>query len=200
MSTRRLSNKDYLELYLAGSSDSVGKVLLPHESEAVEKAVEKQRNAYNEVIEQKKSVSGGDDWHDGAFVATDNEAKIIGQQMSAISPYIGAVVVDYPDTEETRASIGSRVLVNQDGYSFPVDVVGFKPGYPEGVTSEEFEDEVTGISPDSPLAGSILGKKVGFEGAFHNAGSDIKVKIERIDQSAIKQYFMREVQVIERED
>lgn len=79
MSTRRLSNKDYLELYLAGSSDSVGKVLLPHESEAVEKAVEKQRNAYNEVIEQKKSVSGGDDWHDGAFIATDNEAKIIGQ-------------------------------------------------------------------------------------------------------------------------
>ena len=200
MSIQKLSNKEYLELYLADSVNTVGKALLPHESNAVEKAVEKQRNAYNEVIEQKKSVSGGDDWHDGAFVATDNEAKIIGQQMSAISPYIGAVVVDYPDTEETRASIGSRILVNQGGYSFPVDVVGFRSGYPEGVTSEEFEDEVMGISPDSPLAGAILGKTVGFEGTFHNAGSDIQVKIERIDQSAVKQYFMREVQVIEIED
>ena len=86
MSIQKLSNKEYLELYLADSGNTVGKALLPHESNAVEKAVEKQRNAYNEVIEQKKSVSGGDDWHDGAFVATDNEAKIIGQQMSAISP------------------------------------------------------------------------------------------------------------------
>ncbi len=200
MKPRILSNKEYLDLYLAGDIDSVGKVLLPHESEAVEKAIEKQRNAYNEVIEQKKSVSGGDDWHDGAFIATDNEAKIIGQQMSAISPYVGAVVIEYPDPGEPRATIGSRVLVNQGGYSFPVDVVGFRSGYPEGVTSEGFEDEVMGISPDSPLARTMLGQTVGFEGMLHNAGSDIRVKIERIDQSAVKQYFMRKVQVIKVED
>lgn len=200
MNFRRLTNKDYLELCLVDSSNSVGKALLPHENEAVEKAIKKQKNAFDEVIKQKKSVTGGDDWHDGAFVATDNEAKIIGQQMSAIRPYIGATIVDYPEVEEARVSLGSRVLINQINHSFYVDIVGFRSGYPEGITVEGSEDEVIGISPDSPLAGVVLGKTVGFEGILHNAENDIQVKIESIDQSAIKKYFMREVQLIQTED
>lgn len=197
--SQQISNKEFLELY-SDESDSLSKFLLPHERDAVEKSVEKQKNAFREVIEQKKSVTGGDDWHDGAFTATDNEAKIIGQQMSALSPFIGAIVVDYPEPEESRASIGSRVVINQNGYSFAVDVVGFISGYPDKVISDEFEDEIMGISPESPIAKVIIGKEQGFEGEFYNSGNVIQVKIERIDQSAIKNYFLNEVQLFEVEE
>ncbi len=197
MRIHEVTNQEYLRLYLAQSEDLPGRVLLPHESRAVEAAVEKQREAFEKVIEQKVEVTGGDDWHDGAFRATDNEAKIIGQQMSAIGPYIGATIIGYPKQEETRVTLGSRVTINQDGYSFPIDIVGFRAGYPTDVLNDEFEDEVTGMSPDSPLARLILGNEVGFEGTFTNDHRELSVKIEGINQRAVMDYFMNEVQIIE---
>ena len=198
MNARTFSNKEYLELFLSGKSNSVGKVLLPHEKEAVEKAAKKQKNTYTDVVEQTKPESGGDDRRGVAFATTDKEAKTIGLQMAVISPYIGATVVEYPVPGESRATLGSRVLVNQNGYSFPIDIVSFRWGYPDDVTSAEFEDEVMGISPDAPLAAVILGKTVGFEGLLHIAGSDdLQVTIENIDQMAIQLHFMPEVQIIE---
>lgn len=198
MSVQRVPNHEYLRLYLAThGQEAYERVLLPHESQAVDEAVKKQREAFDEVIEQKIEVTGGDDWHDGAFRATDNEAKIIGQQMTAIRPYIGAPVIDYPEPHETRVTIGSRVAINQNGYTFPIDIIGFRAGYPLDVVSDDFEDEVTGMSPESPLARLIMGQEIGFAGTFESDHREMLVKVEGIDQTAIRDYFMHDVQIIQ---
>jgi len=191
-----LTNTEYLELYLAHDLDMPTNVLLPHEGRLVDNAVATQRGIYNRLIEAKIDVTGGDDWHDGAFRATDNDAKIVSQQMSSIAPYIGAPIVGYPDISEARATIGSRIVVSQGEYTYPIDIVGFRSGYPSDVKAEEFDDEVVGMSPDSPLARVLLGNVVGFSTDFEAGGRSMKVSIERIDQSAIMNYFMENVSVI----
>jgi len=197
MTNHEMTNQEYLKFYLTKSEELPDRILLPHERLAVENAINKQREAFEVVIEQKIEVTGGDDWHDGAFRATDNEAKIIGQQMSAISLYIGATAIGYPNLDETRVTLGSRVAINQDGFLFPIDIVGFRAGYPSNVMSDEYDDEVTGVSPDSPLAQLIMGQEVGFKGTFTNHYQDLAVEVQTIDQRAVMDYFTKETHEIQ---
>lgn len=188
----QISNIEYLDRFLENPNEQGFNVLLPHEGAYVDAAVDQQRRIFDKIIEAKIEVTGGDDWHDGAFRATDNEAKIVSQQMSAISPYIGAPIVGYPNESEKRATLGSRLVVSQNGFVYPVDIIGFRAGYPEGVTEPGYDDEVVGMSPESPLAKTLLGQCVGFEAQIEMAGRPMKVTIEHINQIAVKGFFMQE--------
>lgn len=185
-----MSNEVFLEQYLSSDDKLNYHVLLPHEKTAVDLAVARQRNAYDEVIEQKIQVSGGDDWHDGAFVATDNQAKVIGTRMSAIAPYLGATIVDYPLPSESRVTLGSRVLVNQRGYSFPLDIVGFREGHPEDLLMDNCEEDVLPVSPSSPIASAIIGLAVGDSATYEGGAGKLEVIVAKIDQLVIKNTFV----------
>lgn len=184
-----LSPEEFLNLVLSKKNSPDDRYLLPHEKQAVEAAYDDQASAYQKIVDAKVSVSGGDDWHDGAFRATDNEAKIISARSAAIAPFLGAVAVAYPDESETRVTLGSRTTINQNGYSFPVDLVGFRNAYPREVIEQESSEEVTAVSPESPLGGAILGKEVGQEAEYVNNGRRMKVVIERINQTAVREFF-----------
>lgn len=197
MERKFIKSTEYLKGYLEGGLDLPGYVLLPHEGAAVDRAVAKQSQAFEEVVKQKIEVSGGDDWHDGAFRATDNEAKIVSQQMSAIAPFIGAVVVEYPDVSETRATLGSRLTIVQNGFTYPADIVGFRAGYPENIIDEQTGEEVVAISPESPLARSVIGMRAGEDTIFSNGGRDMNITVATIDQLAVKSYFTDHLPTLE---
>lgn len=186
------SNSEYLELTLNSTERTPDCVLLPHEQAEVDKAYQEQVDAFDHIIKEKVSVTGGDDWHDGAFRATDNEAKIVAEKTAALAPFLGAVVVSYPEATEKRVSLGSRAMITQNGYSFPVDVVGFRKAYPTNVIDPESQEEVIGVSPESPLGRAILGKIVGQETTYMNGERRMKVAIDRLSQTAVRQYFMDE--------
>lgn len=188
-------NEEYLESFIDDADSFDPFVLLPHERVAVDLAVEKQRKAYDDVIDEKIAVTGGDDWHDGAFRATDNQAKIIATRMSAIKPYLHAPTVDYPLETEERVTLGSRIVVSQNGYEFPVDIVGFREGHPEDLSIDGYEDEVLPMSMESPLAKALLGLKEGDETTYQGGGKELTARLILIDQIGIKDYFMADVEV-----
>lgn len=185
-----LSNGEYLEAVLTNRANAPQYVLLPHEQAGVDKAHQDKLTAFGKIIEEKINVTGGDDWHDGAFRATDNEAKIISKSMAAISPYLGAVVVSYPEASEARATLGSRATITQNGFTFPVDIVGFRTAYPADVIDPDSQEEVTAVSPESPLGQALIGRVKGDEASYMNGDRSLKVTIDRINQTAVREYFM----------
>lgn len=187
--SKEISNKEYLDLMQGDGTGKPSSVLLPHEKSAVEQAHANYKNEFQKLVEAKVSVSGGDDWHDGAFRATDNEAKIITSRMSAIAPLLGAVVVSYPEANEERASLGSRVVISQKSFSFPVDIVGFRKAYPDGVIDQQTQEEVVAVSPDSPLGEALIGRTPGEEVEYKNGTTTFTAVIEGIDQSAVQEQF-----------
>lgn len=194
MENLKLSNETYIENVVNGMPNPAY-VLLPHESLAVERMQQNIADGMAKIVKAKIEVTGGDDWHDGAFRATDNEAKVMAERNAGIAPFLGATVVSYPETTETRVTLGSRTFIKQNGFEFPVDVVGFRKGYPNDVIDESSDEEVTGVSPESPLGQAILGKSIGDETTYKNGERTMKVSIARIDQTAVKQYFMAAAEV-----
>jgi transcription elongation GreA/GreB family factor len=165
-------------------------VLLPHEGDLVDEAEQRQRTAFDDIIEEKKSVTGGDDWHDGAFRETDRQAIIVDLNMRAIAPYIGAAVVMYPEPNEERATLGSRVEVEQNGYPFKVDIIGFRAGYPTDMKDPDTKEDIDGTSPQMPLGGALMGKRAGEAVSFNHDGRVIEMSVRGVDQQAIREFFM----------
>jgi transcription elongation GreA/GreB family factor len=193
MIREQTSNSEYLDGFLAEPDSVPKRVLLPHESAAVEAAMEALRKAEVKNVEEKMKVSGGDDWHDGAFRATDNEARVISERKQAIAPFIGAAIIAYPEESETRVTLGSRVRITQAGSTFPVDIVGFIGGYPEGIIDAETNEEIAGMSPESLLAKAVIGKRAGDTSSFRNGDQVTELIIGTIDQSAIWRQFLQPV-------
>lgn len=185
-----LSNADFLDAAINKQGDVIEHVLLPHEQAGVDEAYDKRVKEFDSIVEQKVSVSGGDDWHDGAFRATDNAAKIVTEVIAGISPYLSAPVVDYPGEDEARVTLGSRVSVTQNNFAFQVDIIGFRSFYPKELIDPDTQEEVTPTTPDSPLGKAILGKIVGDEVGYRNGDRGFTVSIDRINQSVIREYFM----------
>lgn len=186
MNREQISNSTYLQKILRNEVDVPRHVLLPYEEQAVAVAKKRLENEYKRIVEAKVSVSGGDDWHDGAFRVTDNEAKVVTAQLETLAPLLGAIVVEYPDAAETRATLGSRITLSQNNVSFPIDIVGFRSGYPEGLVDPETQEEVTAVSPESPLGVALIGNTVGEEVSYTNGSRKFSVRIEAIDQTALE--------------
>jgi len=189
MSQVRLSNADFLNTVLGDKGQLPDYLLLPHEQAQVRAAHNENVTEFQKIVESKVSVTGGDDWHDGAFRTTDNEARVAAERNAAIAPFLGAVIVEYPLPQEVRVTIGSRVFVEQKSYTFPVDIVGFRQGYPSGVVDKETGEEIIGISPDSPLGQAILGKETGESTEYRNGERIFQAIIARIDQEAVRSQF-----------
>lgn len=183
MRTPDLANSDYLTMFLAGNAPE--HVLLPHETVAVEQVLEGHAANFQRIIEEKVSVTGGDDWHDGAFRATDNEANIVTGNIAAVAPYRSAQVVDYPSPHESRVSLGSRVIVSQKSYRFPIDVIGFRQAYPDETIDEVTGESVDAVTPNSPLGKAVIGRQPGDMVTYKSGDRTLEVRIEQINQSIL---------------
>lgn len=190
MANEKLSNEAFLELFIEQPQSVPEYLLLPHELVLIEKNYSEKVAQFDKIVSDKEHVTGGDDWHDGAFRATDNEALILSERLAKVNPFLTATVVEYPDAGEERATLGSRVFVTQNGFTFPVDIVGSRHTYPEKVTDPDSDEDVTGVSPDSPLGGNIIGKKVGEDAVYRNGDRKLQLTIDRIDQLAVPRFFL----------
>lgn len=190
MTLPEMTNKVFLKGAIDGKRKALGPVLLPHERAFVEQMERDNVAKYERIVKDKISVTGGDDWHDGAFRATDNEANRLAERQEVIVPYMTAQVVSYPEASEQRVTLGSRVQITQNSYTFPVDIVGFRQGYPANVIDAETNEEVVGMTPESPLAQVLLGKVQGEEVTYQNGERTLRATIERINQTAVKEYFL----------
>jgi transcription elongation GreA/GreB family factor len=185
----QMENSTYLNMILSESDQTPEHVLLPPEEAAGHETYGDKVDSFQKIIDEKVSVTGGDDWHDGAFRATDNEARIVTESVAAIAPFLGATVVGYPNIEELRVTLGSRVVIKQGRASFPVDIVGFRSAYPRDVIDEATGEEVMAASPDSPIGAAILGKQVGEEATYASGDRTLSATIESLSQVAVQMYF-----------
>jgi transcription elongation GreA/GreB family factor len=192
MGRERLANAAFLDIATTHPDDLPEHVLLPHEQPAVAELFAQKEAQFQQVVADKQSVTGGDDWHDGAFRETDRQAQIITDAMAALSPYLLATVVEYPAADDDRVTLGSRVLVSQNNFEFPVDVIGLRNAYPADVIDPESGEEVEAVSIESPLGQQLIGKKAGESATYQQGDKQLTANIVRIDQTAVSEYFMSE--------
>ena len=97
-----LSNQLFLEQYIPDSPDSF---VLEIECPLIDAKMGRLEVAQREVIEEKRRVAeqSGDNWHDGAFNATDNAAKVITDQATTLFRARNGNLVEAP---RRRVSIG----------------------------------------------------------------------------------------------
>jgi transcription elongation GreA/GreB family factor len=183
--SQRMSNAEFLQRYEA---EDLGDVILPQEVDLIEKRLADLSASQQRIIQEKKAVTGGDDWHDGAFRATDNEAKILSEQASKLGAYLRSTVIEYPDENETRATLGSRVKVSQSGDVYDVDIVGVP-----SLHKTDPDEDIATCSIESPLAKSIIGKQVGHTAVFNVGTRRQQVDVIAVDQSAMQRYFSDEL-------
>jgi len=186
----KYSFEEYLEVF--GTESEPHNPILPHEHNLIEHALKLVMLDYEKNLDQKIEVSGGaDDWHDGAFITTDEQAKRIAQQARELSQFSDAAEVDYPDTSSDLVGLGSRVVVCQNGYTFPLDIIGFRIGHPTDLIEEATGEHTEALSPEAPLARSIIGLAVGATTKIDLHEVSREIAIVSVDQSAIQQHFTK---------
>lgn len=125
--------------------------LLDGEIDAVEKAFE-------DVIVQKVEVASqsGDDWHDGAFRATDAVSDQLAQKMARLQEAKDWPVVEMPGKLQTLITLGSRALVQMGRAKFYVDMVGLSLLHQNRAPYED--DEVSMATLNSSLGSALVGR------------------------------------------
>ncbi len=146
-----ITNSKFLEIWRAEGPTGA---LLVHEATLVTRRLAVIVSDFEEVIRQKQQVSGGDDWHDGAFRATDSVAGNLVEKRQELAELLTLPMVSLPEPESNWVSIGSRVLLAYDDKEpFNIDIVGTSLVYPK-----DGPDFATILSP---LAQQIVGHGVG---------------------------------------
>ncbi|HMS32089.1 MAG TPA: hypothetical protein PKA29_02320 [Candidatus Saccharibacteria bacterium] len=189
----KIFNSEYLKKFLIEETENhnpSGAYVLPHEKAIARDLLEEASGKYDDVLEQKVAVSGGDDWHDGAFRATDAEANAIATRVASLKHFIAATTVGYPDEDERRVTLGSRLTIVQNGDRFTADMVGFIMGYPEN--NMVGQEEIIAISPGSPIGRIIMGATITDPSSpisFNNGGQESRLTICSINQDAVRKQF-----------
>ena len=177
----RLSNAKFLSAYLAGE---VPGGLLPIDELLIEERFAEYEEQFRKLVEEKTIVAeqSGDNWHDGAFRATDSDANNLAQMVTRLNEALGLPRVEYPLPDEDRVTLGSRVeLKNVASRPYILDIVGVSGVYQRG----ENEPEVTSLV--SPVAKAVAGKRVGEVALMHRGDrSVVEISILSLDQSALQ--------------
>ena len=170
-----MPNHVFLERYIPDSPESY---LLEIESPLIDVKLSHLESAQREVIEEKRRVAeqSGDNWHDGAFNATDNAAKVISDQASTLFRARNGNLVEAPSAGTESISLGSVVRIRQHGAEYQMGIVGlallFQP-----TADLEF------CSINSPMAQALLRHKVGDTVVARIGGREQKLEILAVDQT-----------------
>lgn len=147
-----LPNEAFLEGWQTGK---ISNAILESEVKIIESRLAKIQKAFMHLVDEKVKVSGGDDWHDGAFRATDAAAIHLSDQKR---PLLTAMEdwprVAMPEPTSDVVSIGSRVGIRQnDSATYSVDLVGLV------VLHDYDNDDLAVTSINSPLGTALIGHR-----------------------------------------
>jgi transcription elongation GreA/GreB family factor len=149
-----VANADFLKQWHESPSEDA---LLPNEVHLIHEQLSGLQDRMDYLIEEKRQVSGGDDWHDGAFRATDNEADQVATRQKLLHRALNWQIVEMPDSDIQVATLGSRVTVRQNSnFTYLLDIVGLSIVHEHGD-----DDELIVSSLSSPLGKVVMGKAVG---------------------------------------
>ncbi len=148
-----LPNTEFLKQYQEGTTESF---ILPHEKPLVEAQLA--QLGISEGAGKQAAISS-EDWRDGASVV-ENELRLKSERATKLGDYLTARVVDYPAAEDEQVTLGSLVTVQHGREEYNIRVVGIPSLYEQ----DDFDNEV--CSPKSPVAKSIIGKRVGEVATF----------------------------------
>ncbi len=147
--------------FLAGwQSGKIQNAILEIELALIDARLRTIQHAFAHLIDEKIKVTGGDDWHDGAFRATDAAANHLSEQQR---PLVLAKTewpqVEMPEASSAIASIGSRVeIIQNDRFSYVVDLVGMVVLHDYGN-----DDDLMVTSINSPLGKALVGQNTGTD-------------------------------------
>lgn len=151
-----LSNESFLQGWLA---TKVAGGILPNEIDLILNKLAFLEAEFQNLIDVKKATAeqSGDNWHDGAFRATDEAALNVTQRAGELRRLLKLPVVEYPEQAQTTASLGSLVRVRQGSVEFDVRICGTPSLYDE-------DDGIEFCSLESPLGQALIGRAAGDTG------------------------------------
>jgi len=152
---------------LNDSGGSVAVVILP-ERVLLDRCLESLRLQQDALVAEKTLVAeqSGDNWHDGAFNATDAAARMVSSQADGVRKMSGLPVVASPDDDEKRVTAGSLVTFVQGSETFEILLVGNVGLYRD-------DTGLSLCSVGSPLSRVLLGLRVGDVSSFR--GQSVRV-------------------------
>jgi len=170
-----ISNEDFLARY--GGTDQQD-FILASERTLIDARLNDLAEKQKQIVQEKKDVAeqSGDNWHDGAFIATDNAANAIRNQAASLFSACKATVVELPNLTEHRVTIGSKVVVEQRGVQFKLMIVGMASLY-----NDNDENEVCSVM--APLARALIGSRRDDSVTVSLGKTDQVLKIIDVDQS-----------------
>jgi len=178
---QRLSNAEFLEAYLAGTLING---LLPIDEYFISARFAEYEERFQQLVAEKTIVAeqSGDNWHDGAFRATDSEANSLAQLVTSLNRALAFPRVGYPDESQERVTLGSRVeLRNANSRPYLLDIVGVSVIYDRATKEQEV------ASLESPIAKAVVGKCVGDIALMQrNNRQGVEVAILSLDQTALR--------------
>lgn len=163
------SNSTYLERI--NSDQPIAHAILPHERYIL-------IDANDGYSLSKKLGNTAEQIHESDY----REVKV-----GSLATLLSAVVIEYPDNNETRATLGSRVkLLDKDKSPMVCDLIGDNRFYRKDMVDDDGR-EVIVLSTDAPLAREIVGHEVGTEiELFTNSRKNpLELQIVSIDQLAV---------------
>jgi|SRR3989344_267277 len=123
---------------------------------------------------QQVTETGGDQWHDNpALYSLMGDLRAANGRLAEIYAFRSqAQVMDYPKNPE-QVCMGSTIVLEEDGESRVYHIAGFGESEPDhGV-----------IAYDTPLARSIIGKKIGDDSQLTITG-----RVKRLHILEIRPY------------
>ena len=165
------------------------RILLPHESEWIDRANRSYTSSKNPRHISELLIPFSEEPNKYFRDPSVIESEYTNLRIGEVASYLGALVVDYPALSEERVTLGSRVTVFEDDERMIVDIVGFNKLYKSSITNENSE-EVLPISVDSPLAVAIVGESIGSTKLLR---SGINVSIIDIDQAPVRRHWFENI-------
>lgn len=185
-SVSSLPNPDFLSRYLEISeierAKLAGHVILPFEVPLIENRIGMIGLRKEEIALERTAIAeqSGDSWHDGAFRESDREVLQVEAEEKRLKDRLKGTIVDYPDVNEPRATLGSRIFLRNGTKDTRLDIVGFA-----AIHAKQVRDAMP-ASLDAPVVQSVLGKVAGELATIRVGGRPRELEIVEIDQSIMR--------------
>lgn len=173
-----IANADFLKMFAKGDQRSF---ILIGETHLIDARLSQLGAEQQAIIEEKRIVAeqSGDNWHDGAFIATDNAALAVSEQAMNLVRARDGIVVEPPDLDSESVSLGSAVGVRQGSDRYTLVIVGIATLFPPSNDHEY-------CSLASPIAQELIGGRIGSIVKVDLESRQSILEILSIDQSKIR--------------
>lgn len=181
MSEKTKTNSEFL---MGLDGDEFAQVILRDERALILRHLDRLQEIQEGIVREKAEVAeqSGDNWHDGAFRATDIAASVVSSQASQLFGALRATAVELPDPSEERVTLGSCVEIRQRNLTYKVMIVGMANLY-------EASDDFEICSVKAPVARALLGRRPNDTVEVEIGGSRESLTVISVDQRVSRSLF-----------